>query len=82
MLLPVATKPVWTSADADQARLFLDSAAGQRFLARLMYQVPEYGKFVSIEERAVKSGQVEGYEMCVAAIQSLRAPDPEPKRSE
>jgi len=78
-MLPIATKPYWSPADADQTRIFLDSAAGQRFLARLMYQVPEYGKFTSIEERAVKSGLVEGYEKCVSAIQSLRAPDPEPK---
>ena len=82
MLPPTVKRPAWNTFDAEQTRIFLDSAVGQRFLTRLMYAVPEYGKFTSIEERAVKSGQVEGYELCVSSIQALREPDPEPKNQQ
>lgn len=74
-------KPYWSPADADQTKIFLDSITGQRLLARLMYHAPEYGRFISIEERAVMSGKREGYEMCILSAQSLRQSDPERKVS-
>jgi hypothetical protein len=77
--LPQDKKTYWSPADAEQTRIFLDSAAGQRFLARLMYRTPEYKAFTNIEERAVTSGKLEGYGECVKEILTLRSPDPEQK---
>lgn len=72
-------RPVWTVADAANTRAFLDSESGQRLLTRLLYAKPEYGPFKSIEERAVKSGEVDGFEKCILALQALRESDPDPK---
>jgi len=75
--LPEKKKIAWTPSDAEQTRNFLGSVSGQRFLSRLMYSAPEYGKFTSIEERAVTSGKIEGYGDCVAEIIALQEPDQE-----
>lgn len=76
MIPPSSKRPVWTAADAENTRAFLDSASGQRFLTRILYARPEYGPFKTIEERAVKSGEVDGYEKCILSVQSLRETDP------
>lgn len=76
MIPPSAKRPVWTAADAENTRAFLDSVSGQRFLTRILYAKPEYGPFKTIEERAVKSGEVDGYEKCILSLQTLRETDP------
>ncbi len=76
-MIPSSSKrPVWTAADAENTRAFLDSTTGQRFLTRLLYAKPEYGPFKTIEERAVKSGEVDGFEKGILAVQALRDTDP------
>jgi hypothetical protein len=58
-------RPPWTSGDVQNLRLFLASETGSRFIGHLAYSRPEYKTFSSVEERAIQSGLVEGYEKCV-----------------
>lgn len=71
-MTPQKDPPAWTSADAENTRAFLDSATGVRFIQMLSYNRPDYSAFTTVEERAVKSGIIEGYEKCIAEIQETR----------
>jgi hypothetical protein len=64
-------RPPWTSGDVQNLQQFLGSETGRRFIGHLMYQRPEYKTFTTVEERAVVSAQVEGYEKCVEQALSL-----------
>jgi hypothetical protein len=76
-MTPQKKAPAWTSADAERARQFLDSETGKRFIQLLSYHRPDYGSFSTIEDRAVKSGIIEGYEKCLLEIEETRASKPE-----
>ena len=71
MIVPTNGTTAWTSIDADQLLGFLQTSTGQRLLSTLVSKRPKFHKFSSIEERAVQSGVVEGYEECLTDIDSL-----------
>lgn len=71
-MIPQRAAPPWTAADAESTRRFLASDTGGRLMALLAYNRPDYGIFSNIEERAVKSGIIEGYERCLEEIQLAR----------
>ena len=75
MIIPTTGKVLWTDSDADQLRTFLETSSGQRFISKLLSLRPDYKPFVSIERRAVESGQVEGYEECIKDIATLSEPN-------
>lgn len=71
-MVPFTTeRPPWTPADLEALQRFTASLSGQRMLGRLMYSRPEYKKNLSIEERAITSAQMEGYETAVSELLKL-----------
>lgn len=71
-MLPILfERPTWTPADRETLVRFLESPTGQRALGRLMYSRPEYKNSLSIEERAVVSAKVEGFETAVTELLKL-----------
>lgn len=64
-------RPPWTPADREALTRFLQSASGQRALGRLSYSRPEYKSNLSIEERAIVSAKMEGFETAVTELLKL-----------
>jgi hypothetical protein len=64
-------RPPWTAGDVQTLQQFLGSETGRRFVGHLMYQRPDYKTFTTVEERAVMSAKVEGYELCVKEALTL-----------
>lgn len=64
-------RPPWTPADREALTRFLHSDSGQRVLGRLMYSRPEYKNNLSIEERAIISAKMEGFETAVTELLKL-----------
>jgi hypothetical protein len=62
----------WTAADRANLQSFLQTQTGQRAIAQVMYSRPEYKTFTSIEERAITSAKVEGYETAVSGLLKLQ----------
>ncbi|NBW10610.1 MAG: hypothetical protein EBR82_21555 [Caulobacteraceae bacterium] len=64
-------RPPWTPADKEALSLFLASVSGQRAVGRLAYSRPEYKTTLSIEERAIVSAKMEGFEAAVTELLKL-----------
>lgn len=65
-------RPPWTPVDMQALLIFLGTPSGQRLLGRLMHSRPEYKQtFTSIEERAITSAKVEGFELALEEMLSL-----------
>lgn len=71
MIPLVFDKGPWTPADQVNFQNFLRTETGQRMLLRLAYSRPEYKSASSIEERAITSAKVEGYETAVSELLKL-----------
>lgn len=71
-MTPLAFEPgPWTAADKSNLINFLGTQTGQRLVNRLVYSRPEYSKHTSIEERALQSAKLEGFEAAVSELLKL-----------
>lgn len=71
-MIPVQLdRPAWTSGDVQALQQFLSTESGRRFIGHLSYSRPEYKTFTTIEERAITSALVEGYEKGVEKVLAL-----------
>lgn len=62
----------WTAADRANLQSFFQTQTGMRVVAQLVYSRPEYKSDISIEERAIISAKVEGYEAAVSELLKLQ----------
>lgn len=67
-MINIYSNPPWTAADQQNLERFLASETGHRIVGRLMYSRPDYKHDLTLEQRALQSAKIEGYERAIADL--------------